>query len=79
MLREIVKQESKDDSNIENLDDLTCASFKESNLWKEKGLTPKNGAYDTWANYCTSILAETFDGKIEAFPCAETCGFCTGM
>ena len=65
--------------DIENLDDFTCTSLKESNLWKEKGLKPKNGPFDTWANYCKSILAETFKNNIEAFPCAETCGFCTGM
>ena len=78
-LREIVKQEAEDDLDIENLDDLTCTSLKESNLWKEKGLKPKNGPFDTWSNYCKSILAETFKNNIEAFPCAETCGFCTGM
>ena len=79
MLKAIVQQNAEDDSNIGSLDDLTCTSFKESNLWKESEFKPKNGPFDTWANYCTSILAETFDGKIEAFPCAETCGFCTGM
>ena len=71
-------QEAKDDLNIENLDDFTCTSLKESNLWKEEGLKPKNGPFDTWANYCKSILAETFQNNIEAFPCAATCGFCTG-
>ena len=78
MLREIVKEKAKDDLNIQNLDDFTCTTLKESNLWKEKGLKPKNGPFDTWANYCKSTLAETFKNNIEAFPCAETCGLCTG-
>ena len=78
MLKGIVQQKAKDDSNIGDLDDLTCTSFKESNLWKEPGLKPKSGPFDTWTNYCASILSETFNGKIEQFPCAETCGLCQG-
>ena len=56
---------------ISNLEDMTCDSFKDSNIWQELS--------GTWIDYCESTYLGFFDGNIDTFPCGETCGFCRGM
>ena len=61
------------------LENMTCKSFKESELWRQDALQPNKGVADTWISFCKYIYFEVFGGNIDNFPCRETCGYCDGM
>ena len=62
-----------------NLANMTCKSFKESEIWRQDALQPNKGRADTWISFCKYIYFEVFSNDIDTFPCRETCGFCDGM
>ena len=68
-------RETNPDTNLEN---MTCTSFMESEIWREEALQPIQGRGDNWNSYCKSIYLEFFNADIDTFPCGETCGFCDG-
>ena len=62
-----------------NLENMTCKSFKESEIWRQDAFQPNKGRADTWISFCKYLYLEGFGGNIDSFPCRETCGFCDGM